>query len=102
MLPQEISAHLRVLATGTLSLWFTCWAIRRRGEFDIKLTSVEQKIRWLAAVAGFALTFLPGQRFAIVRLIGGIAGMFFVAWPNLAHHLSVMLHLARPDDVLSE
>ena len=85
--------YLSRLSGGVASVWFIAWAIRRRGEFDIKLTKLEQLVRWLVAAFCFALTLLPGPRLAIPRVIVGLTGMGFVAWPNLAHRLSVLPHL---------
>ena len=85
--------YLSSLSEGVAGVWFIAWAIRKRGEFDIKLTKLEQLVRWLVVAICFALTLLPGQQLAIPRVIAGLTGMCFVAWPNLAHHLSVLLHL---------
>jgi len=41
---------------------------------------------------------LPGPNFAAVRIVAGISGIAFLAWPNLAHHtmgLAEQLQLAK-------
>jgi hypothetical protein len=94
--------YLSRLSEGVASVWFVAWAIRRRGELGIKLSKLERFVRWLAVAVSFALTLLPGSQLAILRAISGLTGICFVAWPNLAHHLSVILHLRPAESADSE
>jgi uncharacterized membrane protein YcfT len=94
--------YLSRLSGSVVSVWFVAWAIRRRGEFDIKLTKLEQLLRWLVVAVCFALTLLPSSQLAIPRVIAGLTGICFVAWPNLAHHLSVLFRLIPANNADSE
>lgn len=86
------------LAEGAASIWFVSWALRRRYELDYKLDQSESILRWSVIVFAFGLTLLGGHSFAVVRIVAGIFGVAFLAWPNLAHHamdLAGLLHLAK-------
>jgi len=83
------------IATCAVSVWFVSWALRRKYELDYKLTVTEQLTRWAIVAAAFGLTFLPDSNLATVRIVAGILGIGFVAWPNLAHHLIVSFGAVR-------
>jgi hypothetical protein len=93
--------YVSQLAEGAVSVWFVSWAIRRRYELDIKLDQREQLLRRILIAAAFGLTLLGGPHFAVVRIIAGISGLTFLAWPNLARHamgLLEQLHLVQGTD----
>jgi uncharacterized membrane protein YcfT len=98
MASSETIRYLSQLSGGAASAWFVAWVIRRRGEFDVRLTKLEQFVRWMVVAVCVPLTLLPGARLAILRLLAGLVGIAFVAWPNLAHHLAVLLHLPSEAD----
>lgn len=86
------------LAEGAASVWFVSWALRRRYELDYKLDRREQILRWAVIALTLGLTLLRGSDFAVVRIVAGLTGIAFLAWPNLAHHtmgLAEQLHLAK-------
>jgi len=86
------------LAEDAASVWFVSWALRRRYELDYKLDRREQILRGAVIAFTFGLTLLPGPNFAAVRIVAGISGIAFLAWPNLAHHtmgLAEQLQLAK-------
>ena len=74
------------IAEGAASVWFVFWALRRKYELDEKLDLRAQSLRWIVVAIAFGLTMLSGSGFSAVRVIAGIAGTAFLAWPNLAHH----------------
>lgn len=78
------------IASCAVSVWFVSWALRRKYELDHKLTPTEQLIRSAIIVVAFGMTLLPGSNLAAVRIIAGMIGIGFVAWPNLAHHTAAM------------
>lgn len=82
----EVYESLSQLAGTYASVWFLCWGLRRRYELDVKLSNLEQKIRWAVVAVASALTLLPGARLASVRIVCFLIGLCFIAWPNLAHH----------------
>ena len=89
------------LAEGAASVWFVSWALRRRYELDCKLDRREQILRWAFIAAAFGLTLLRAPEFSAVRVLAGISGIAFLAWPNLAQHtmrLAEQLHLAKRAD----
>lgn len=86
-----ILSYASQIASCAVSVWFISWAIRRRYELDHNLTRIEQFIRWMIVLVAFGLTFLSGSNFAMTRIIAGITGMLFVAWPNLAHRVLAII-----------
>lgn len=80
-----IYSDFRQLAGTYTSVWFICWGLRRRYELDVKLTNLEQAVRWVMVAAASALTLLPGAHLAAVRIGSFLIGTCFVAWPNLTH-----------------
>ena len=71
-------------------LWLIFWSIRRRGEFDEKLDSYAQGLRWSLVLGSFALlTQFP--RFGYPRATLLLIGLAFLCWPNFAFHLSNVL-----------
>jgi hypothetical protein len=87
MMLSDTANYFSQLTTGVVSVWFVCWALRKRYELDVKLTRSEQKVRWLVAASSLALTFVPGEHLAAIRIIGFAIGTWFIAWPNVAHSL---------------
>jgi hypothetical protein len=74
-------------------IWLIFWSIRRRGEFDFKLDSTAQLLRWAIVFSAFALLtkFLT---FGVPRSTILIVGLAFLCWPNCAYHVSnVLRHL---------
>jgi hypothetical protein len=92
----EMILFLKGLAKSAVSVWFTAWVIRSSLDLDIKLTRTEQVVRWLVVGVCTMLTLLRGPRFAYVRLIFGIVGVSFFAWPNLGHYMT-SLFSHKPD-----
>ncbi len=82
----ESVVYIRQLAASAASVWFLGWAIRRRYDLDIKLTIAEQIVRWIVVAVCLGMTLLQGLQFAAVRIIAGVIGICFIAWPNLGHH----------------
>jgi hypothetical protein len=83
----ESLLYIRQLAATAISVWFVAWALRRRYELDIQLKRSEQIARWIVVAGCLAMTLLPGPQFAAVRVVAGIIGISFLAWPNLGHHV---------------
>jgi len=82
---KEALVYLSRLAQGAMCVWFVCWAIRRRYELDVKLSRKEQLARWFIVAIAFGLTLVGSPRLAALRIIAGLVGIAFFAWPNLAH-----------------
>lgn len=79
---------------GFGSLWFISWAIRRKGEFDYPLDLTGKIVRWVLAVALLgAFQYFPGG--SSPRGILLLCGLAFLAWPNLAYHLTRFLRRCR-------
>jgi hypothetical protein len=91
---RETILYIEQLAGTAVSVWFVCWAYRRRYELDIHLTRSEQIARWVVVAICLAITLLPGAhlQLAAIRIIGGLVGICFVAWPNLGHHALNLFH----------
>ena len=97
----ETYLYASQLAEEAASVWFVSWALRRRYELDYKLNRREQTLRWVVIALTFGLAMLRGPNLAVVRIVAGISGIAFLAWPNLAHHtmgLAERLHLAKRSD----
>jgi hypothetical protein len=84
-------SYLTGLAAGAVSIWFFFWPFRRKYDLDYKLDSTAQLVRWFIVLAGFALALLPGPKYKLVRILAGIMLAVFLAWPNLAYHLTHLL-----------
>jgi peptidoglycan biosynthesis protein MviN/MurJ (putative lipid II flippase) len=97
------AAYLSLLAKGSVSVWFIAWALRRRYELDEKLGWREQTLRWSAIAVAFAVALLGGSDLAAVRIIAWIVATLFLAWPNLAFHLTARINQLRtpkqPDEL---
>lgn len=92
-LRELIGRGLGTLA-GFGSLWFISWAIRRKGEFDYPLDFTGQVVRWVLVVVLLgAMTYFPGL--SVPRVILLLGGCAFLAWPNLAYHLTRFLRWCR-------
>lgn len=71
----------------SLGPWLSVWAIRYKTDCDYKLSPTARTVRWLVVLVGYVLAAsLPGR--GIVRIVPGLAGLFFLCWPNLAYHLT--------------
>lgn len=80
-------SYAEQIAAGFVSVWFISWAIRSGYEVDDPLTTRERLLRWSIVAVGFALAFLKGPEFKIVRIAAVLASMTLLAWPNLAHRI---------------
>jgi hypothetical protein len=89
-------SYLGGLASGAVSVWFFFWVYRRKYELDYKLDKTAQTMRWLIVLFGFAIALIPGPQFKIPRIIAGVMLVAFLAWPNFAHHLTVLFR--RPTE----
>src|SRR5450432_4256714 len=76
--------HLRLLVQVSVSVWFVFWAWRRKYDTDEELGASGQFLRWAVVAGAYALTFLPNPSLSWVRVASFLAGLSFVAWPNLA------------------
>jgi hypothetical protein len=81
-------SYLSGLAGGAVSIWFFFWPFRRKYELDYKLDRIAQTVRWSIVLAGFGVALLPGPQIKDIRIITGIIFVAFLAWPNLAYHLT--------------
>lgn len=82
-------------APRAISIWFVAWGVRSWLHADLELSRTEKKIRWLVVGVGAASGLIPGAGFTYVRLVFGLVGVAFLAWPNLAHHLTERFGPAR-------
>jgi hypothetical protein len=84
----------------SFAVWFPCWAIRRRGEFDEKLDGTMQAIRWTIVVVCFAWIGQLRPEDVYLRLVLLAVGLPFFCWPNCAYHLVKLFKKApRRDDL---
>lgn len=81
----------RQLVSAVLGIYFPCWAIRHTAGLDYNLSRRAQLIRWSLVALGYALTHLPGQGMAFVRVTAGFVGLAMFCWPNLAYRLDGLL-----------
>lgn len=88
-----ISRGLGALAALS-SVWFVSWGIRHGSDLDYPLDFTGQVVRWILVVVllGAGASF-PG--FSEPRLILGMCGLAFLAWPNSAYHLTRFLRWCR-------
>lgn len=72
------------------SLWFVSWGIRHGSDLDYPLDFTGKAVRWVLVVVllGAGECF-PG--FSTARLILGLGGVAFLAWPNFAYHFTRFL-----------
>ena len=91
---QTLVSHVSFLVEKSLGIWFVFWAIRRKADWDYKLSGTAKAIRWTVVGTGYVLgAGLPGP--AVARLAPGLTGICFLCWPNLAYHLT-SLFVERP------
>jgi uncharacterized membrane protein YedE/YeeE len=80
-------SHVNFLVQKSLGIWFVFWAIRRKADWDYKLSGTAKAVRWTVVGVGYVLAAgLPGP--ALVRLVPGLTGICFLCWPNLAYRLT--------------
>lgn len=84
---EGLLAYASRLVQTAVCLWLVCWGVRRKYELDYKLDSRTQKTRWAIISVCFLCAMLQGDEFKWLRILSGIIGLGFVAWPNLAYHL---------------
>lgn len=90
--------YLSGLAGGAVGIWFFFWPYRRKYELDYKLDRTAQAIRWSVVLAGFGLALLRGPQSRLVRIIGGVVLLAFLAWPNFAYHLAQFFRRSNEKD----
>ncbi len=81
-------------ASTMLSVWLLSWGIRRQGELDHELDSTAKHLRWSMVVLGIAVAIVataPRIDSAKCALSGWVWATAFLAWPNLAFHLTATL-----------
>ena len=72
-----------------LGVWFIFWAIRRKGEFDHKLDTKSQIVRWAIVVLAFVLMAeFSNQGLTAPRILALVIGLAFLCWPNFAYYLT--------------
>src|SRR4051812_34465840 len=79
-----VSFYWRLLPK-ILCIYFSIWAIRRKGEVDYSLNRFEKTLRWSIVILGFMFGYVSPSRY--LRLFFGFLGLSFFCWPNLAYHL---------------
>lgn len=76
-----------MLSAG-LSVWLPCWGFRRKYDLDHKLDHTARYVRWsIVALCLILVDFEivpPGNWAGVI----GFIFLGFLAWPNLAHHLT--------------
>jgi len=78
------------------SIWFCAWAIRRGGEFDYPLDFTAKIIRWLSVVIFMGLPVeIPQLLTPAARVVLGLTGLAFLAWPNFAYYLTRFLRWSK-------
>lgn len=83
------------LAQAEVCLWFAAWAIRRKGEMDLRLDRAAHWLRWMVVVAGWLLASIPGGRYGAPRAAAGLIGLLFLCWPNIAQHTVGLVRRCR-------
>lgn len=84
---QTLLSHLSFLVEKSVGIWFVFWAIRRRADWDYKLSGTAKAVRWTVVGIGYVLgAGLSGP--AVARTAAGLTGICFLCWPNLAYHLT--------------
>ena len=73
-----------------MSIWIASWAIWHKGELDYNLDGAGKIIRWLSVGICLGLVFLAPEllNLSYLRISVFVLGMAFLAWPNLAYHLT--------------
>jgi hypothetical protein len=88
----QFIANAESLAASMLSIGLTCWAIRKKYEFDEVLSPLARITRWLVVAVTFLIVTFPVSqithlRIGITRVTIGIICISFFCWPNLANRL---------------
>ncbi len=85
---QMLFSRLSFLLEKSLGIWFVVWAIRRRSDWDYKLSSIAMAIRWGVVTVCYLLLATGFLSLAAVRLLVLAVGLCFLCWPNFAYNLS--------------
>jgi hypothetical protein len=90
-------SYAKTVLTTSLALWFVIWAIRYRGESDRKLDPIALRLRWAIVVGTHALVIFASKwlMYPATRIALWAVGAAFLAWPNLAYHLTESLRRCR-------
>lgn len=83
---QIIARTVAVWAFAT-AIWFPCWAIRRKGEFDLKLDRSMQTLCWTVIIFCFGWIGQLGPEDMALRVSLLAVSMPFFCWPNSVYHV---------------
>ena len=91
------NSYAKTVLTTSLTLWFAAWAIRYKGELDEKLDPVAVRLRWGIVAGTHAVVIFASEwlKYPVVRVAVWSVGAAFLAWPNLAYHLTESLRRCR-------
>ena len=91
------SSYAKTVLTTSLTLWFAVWVIRYRGDLDRKLDPIALRLRWGIAGVTHALVIFASEwlNYPATRIAVWAVGAAFLAWPNLAYHLTELLRHCR-------
>ena len=85
---QKLLGNWLIVWWEATRIWLIVWAIRHKAGIDYKLSGQARTVRWAIVAACFALTSVPGERIGWFRVFGGLVGIGFLCWPNLAYYLN--------------
>src|SRR5579859_6652706 len=74
----EILHNALFLAQGLICVWVVIWSIRRRGDFDERLSPRAQVLRWTVVVCGVLLASIPWTRIGLLRGVSLILAAAFL------------------------
>lgn len=81
------SSAMRMLSM-VICIWLSVWAIRKRAEIDNPLDKTSMLFRWAVVLVGFTCAAVPGERFAVFRIVGGFTALAFLCWPDFAYRVT--------------
>jgi hypothetical protein len=85
---QMLFSQLSFLLEKSLGIWFVVWAIRRRFDWDYKLSATAGIVRWAVVTVCYVLLATGVLGVSAVRLFILTIGLCFLCWPNFAYHLT--------------
>ncbi len=97
---QQFLTNAGVIGTPAINLWIGIWALRRKFEWDHKLSNRAHSVRKIIVLTCWAIASIPREGIAIgtLRSIAFVVGLAFLWWPNCAYHFTRLFQLGNACD----
>jgi hypothetical protein len=79
------------LIASAIGVWFAAWGIRRKYQLDLHLDRTAQLLRWVVVAGSVVLGRVGAMTSEPLRLVSALVFLAFIAWPNFAYHLALLL-----------